>query len=49
MALELQRNFVVVPLMGMLGVFNGILYVSLYWKIAEAEISLNEATNSALV
>jgi hypothetical protein len=49
MALELHRNFIVVPLMGMLGVFNGILYVALYWKIAESEISLSETMNSALV
>jgi hypothetical protein len=41
MALELQRNIIVVPLMGILGVFNGILYVSLYWKIDETPITFN--------
>jgi hypothetical protein len=35
--------------MGMLGVMNGFLYNSLYWKKADFEVGMDEATNTAYV
>jgi hypothetical protein len=35
--------------MGMLGVFNGFLYASLYWKIDEQPITTNPTTNGQLI
>lgn len=45
MLLELERDFMVVPLLAILGVFNGFLYVTLFWNIDAYEISLDTAAN----
>lgn len=47
MFLELKRDFIAVPLLGMLGVMNGFLYLCLYWKINEYEIGADQAANSS--
>jgi len=41
MFLELKRDFIAVPLMGVLGIFNGLLYVALFWKIDETPITFD--------
>jgi hypothetical protein len=37
--LELKRSFLAVVFLGILGVFNGILYLNMFWKIMAEEES----------
>lgn len=49
MILELQRDWIAIPLLGCLGVFNGLMYVSLWWKIDDYHIGLSQSGTTQYV
>jgi len=49
MWLELERDWIIVPILGMFGVFNAGLYITLFWKIDEYTFTFDHAANHKFI
>lgn len=47
--LELQRNIFAIPILGTLAVFNGLLYVCLFYRIDATVVNYNQTANTTYV
>ena len=47
--LELQRNIFVIPILGILAVFNGFLYTCLFYRIDATVVTYDQTANTTYV